>query len=98
MSAHRPHDWTPNHAFDEGNLAGERGTRLVMLITAATMIVEIVTMMLILAARRPEESRALVNETKVLLRRYLAPFEPRDHERGSAVRSKTRGATRRSSS
>jgi AcrR family transcriptional regulator len=51
----------------------------------ATMIVEIVTMMLILSARRPTDSRAVVIETKALLRRYLAPFEKR-----SAVRSKRR--------
>ncbi|WP_300319048.1 CDF family Co(II)/Ni(II) efflux transporter DmeF [Accumulibacter sp.] len=33
--------WTHTHVFDEGNLAAERGTRLVMLITALTMVVEI---------------------------------------------------------
>ncbi|NMG77067.1 CDF family Co(II)/Ni(II) efflux transporter DmeF [Aromatoleum diolicum] len=42
MSANTPSDWTPNHTFDDGNLAAERGTRLVMLITALTMVVEIV--------------------------------------------------------
>jgi len=42
MSASAPSHWTPNHTFDEGNLAAERGTRLVMLITALTMVVEIV--------------------------------------------------------
>lgn len=42
MSASAPSHWTPNHAFDDGNLAAERGTRLVMLITALTMVVEIV--------------------------------------------------------
>jgi cation diffusion facilitator family transporter len=40
-----PHDlsnWTHEHVFDRGNLAAERGTRAVMWITAAAMIVEIV--------------------------------------------------------
>ena len=34
--------WTHPHAFNPGNRAAERGTRLVMWITAATMVVEIV--------------------------------------------------------
>src|SRR5882724_60499 len=34
--------WTHHHVFDEGNPLAERGTRLVMWITAAMMIVEIV--------------------------------------------------------
>jgi cation diffusion facilitator family transporter len=33
--------WIHTHVFDEGNLAAEKGTRLVMLITAATMVIEI---------------------------------------------------------
>jgi cation diffusion facilitator family transporter len=33
--------WTHSHVFDTGNQAAERGTRLVMLITAAMMFVEI---------------------------------------------------------
>ncbi len=33
--------WRHEHVFDSGNTAGERGTRLVMWITAATMVVEI---------------------------------------------------------
>ncbi|WP_035879524.1 CDF family Co(II)/Ni(II) efflux transporter DmeF [Cupriavidus sp. BIS7] len=33
--------WTHSHVFDTGNHAAERGTRLVMLITAAMMFVEI---------------------------------------------------------
>lgn len=41
MSPHSPQYWAPNHVFDEGNLAAERGTRLVMWITAATMVLEI---------------------------------------------------------
>ena len=34
--------WTHQHAFDSGNPAAERGTRLVMWITAAMMAVEII--------------------------------------------------------
>ena len=33
--------WTHDHLFDQGNLAAERGTRAVMWITAAMMVVEI---------------------------------------------------------
>lgn len=33
--------WTHSHVFDTGNHAAERGTRLVMAITAATMVIEI---------------------------------------------------------
>jgi cation diffusion facilitator family transporter len=35
-------DWTHDHVFDIGSRAAERGTRLVMWITAAMMVVEIV--------------------------------------------------------
>lgn len=35
-------EWIHDHIFDDGNAAAERGTRLVMWITAATMVVEIV--------------------------------------------------------
>ncbi|MBI5785431.1 MAG: CDF family Co(II)/Ni(II) efflux transporter DmeF [Rhodocyclales bacterium] len=35
-------DWSHDHVFDVGSHAAERGTRLVMWITAATMVVEIV--------------------------------------------------------
>lgn len=35
-------DWTHDHVFDPGNHAAERGTRAVMWITAAMMVVEIV--------------------------------------------------------
>jgi cation diffusion facilitator family transporter len=35
-------DWSHDHVFDAGNLGAERGTRLVMWITAAMMVVEIV--------------------------------------------------------
>lgn len=34
--------WTHSHVFEEGNAAAERGTRLVMGITAAMMVVEII--------------------------------------------------------
>ncbi len=34
--------WTHDHVFDEGNPAAEKGTRLVMIITALMMVVEIV--------------------------------------------------------
>jgi AcrR family transcriptional regulator len=42
----------------------------------ATMMVEILTAMLIVSARRPAEAKGLMTETKALLRRYLAPYEP----------------------
>ncbi len=35
-------DWTHDHVFGEGSHAAERGTRAVMWITAATMVIEIV--------------------------------------------------------
>lgn len=41
MTAHDLSHWTHNHVFDAGNLAAERGTRTVMWITAAMMVVEI---------------------------------------------------------
>ena len=41
----------------------------------ATMMVEILTAMLIVSARRPAEAKALMTETKTLLRRYLAPYD-----------------------
>ena len=41
----------------------------------ATIIIEVVSSMLILGVRRgPEESRAILAETKMLLRRYLEPI------------------------
>jgi cation diffusion facilitator family transporter len=42
MHTHNPSAWTHDHLFDEGNHAAERGTRTVMWITAAMMVVEIV--------------------------------------------------------
>ena len=41
MQAHDLSPWQHEHVFDRGNSAGERGTRLVMWITAVTMLVEI---------------------------------------------------------
>jgi cation diffusion facilitator family transporter len=42
MHTHSLSDWTHEHVFDKGNYAAERGTRAVMWITAAMMVVEIV--------------------------------------------------------
>ena len=42
MHTHNLSPWTHDHVFDEGNRAAERGTRAVMWITAAMMVVEIV--------------------------------------------------------
>jgi cation diffusion facilitator family transporter len=41
MHTHDLSRWTHEHVFDAGNRAGERGTRAVMWLTAATMVVEI---------------------------------------------------------
>ena len=41
MHSHDLSEWRHDHVFDTGNAAGERGARLVMWITAATMLVEI---------------------------------------------------------
>src|SRR6201989_3042752 len=41
MHTHDLRPWQHEHAFDIGNAAGERSTRLVMWITAAMMIAEI---------------------------------------------------------
>jgi cation diffusion facilitator family transporter len=41
MNTHDMPALTHDHAFDEGNLAAEKGTRLVMIITALMMVVEI---------------------------------------------------------
>jgi cation diffusion facilitator family transporter len=42
MQTHNLSRWTHQHVFNEGNPAAERGTRAVMWITAAMMVVEIV--------------------------------------------------------
>jgi len=42
MNPGTPSGWTHDHVFDAGNPAAERGTRAVMWITAAMMVVEIV--------------------------------------------------------
>jgi len=49
----------------------------------ATMMVEILTAVLIVCARRPTEAKALTTETKALLRRYLAPYEAQEAGKGS---------------
>jgi cation diffusion facilitator family transporter len=41
MHTHNLSAWTHDHIFDEGNHAAERGTRIVMWITAVMMVVEI---------------------------------------------------------
>src|SRR5882724_2986 len=41
MHTHNLSEWTHDHVFEESNPAAERGTRAVMWITAAMMIVEI---------------------------------------------------------
>ena len=41
MQTHDLSDWQHTHAFDGGNVAGERGTRAVMWITALMMVAEI---------------------------------------------------------
>ncbi len=41
MHTHDLTEWHHDHIFDSGNIAGERGTRLVMWITAAMMVAEI---------------------------------------------------------
>lgn len=55
----------------------------------ATMMVEILTAMLIVSARRPAEAKPLMSETKALLRRYLAPYETEEgsDRKRAAVRS-----------
>lgn len=42
MHTHNLSNWTHQHVFDAGNAAAERGTRAVMWITAAMMVVEII--------------------------------------------------------
>jgi len=60
----------------EGVLAAKlEGLPAKMRPVVATMMVEILTAMLIVSARRPAEAKALMTETKALLRRYLAPYE-----------------------
>ena len=52
-----------------------RGLPAKMRPVVSTMMVEILTAMLIVSARRPGEAKALMTETKALLKRYLAPYE-----------------------
>ena len=42
MHTHDHSEWTHDHIFHEGNLAAERGTKAVMWITAAMMVIEII--------------------------------------------------------
>ena len=42
MHIENPEKWTHHHQFDEGNQSAERGTWIVMWITAATMLLEII--------------------------------------------------------
>ena len=42
MRTHNLANWPHDHIFDEGNYAAERGTRAVMWITAAMMIIEVI--------------------------------------------------------
>ncbi|CAN5711381.1 TetR/AcrR family transcriptional regulator [soil metagenome] len=59
----------------------------------ATLMVEILTAVIIAGARRPDEAGPLMQETKALLRRYLAPYDvdagerPRRKGPRAAVRS-----------
>jgi AcrR family transcriptional regulator len=55
----------------------------------STMVVEIVTAMLILSARRPADSRSIMTETKTLLRLYLAPYEGSGSSATGATESRT---------
>jgi AcrR family transcriptional regulator len=63
----------------------------------ATMMVEILTAMLIVSARRPAEAKALMTETKTLLKRYLAPFDvphATEESGGGKGSHRARGAVR----
>lgn len=42
MHTHNLSEWSHDHIFDEGNRAAERGARVVMWITAVTMVIEII--------------------------------------------------------
>lgn len=42
MHTHDLSEWSHDHIFDEGNRAAERGARMVMWITAAMMVIEII--------------------------------------------------------
>jgi len=56
----------------------------------ATMMVEILTAMLIVSARRPAEAKGLMTETKALLRRYLAPYVEAAPDRSDARKGSER--------
>jgi AcrR family transcriptional regulator len=61
---------------------------------AATMVVEVLTGMLIVAARRPHQAKALMTETKVLLQRYFEPYEEEGAPAGSKASERRRPAVR----
>jgi hypothetical protein len=44
-------------------------------VAMATMVVEVMTTLLIILARRPDEGKVLVREAKELLERYFSPYE-----------------------
>jgi AcrR family transcriptional regulator len=60
----------------------------------ATMMVEILTAMLIVSARRPDEAKALMTETKAVLRRYLAPYETKESKAPRKKSERGRAAVR----
>jgi AcrR family transcriptional regulator len=61
---------------------------------AATMVVEVLTGMLIVSARRPHQAKALMTETKALLKRYLAPYEEEAAPKRSKASEQGRAAVR----
>ncbi len=74
----------------EGVLAAKlEGLPAKMRPVVATMMVEILTAMLIVSARRPAEAKALMTETKALLRRYLAPYEASQKPEKAASRKRS---------
>jgi AcrR family transcriptional regulator len=63
----------------------------------ATMVVELVSAMLIVSARRrsPEEGQAVMDETKKLLRLYLAPFLDAEDDEEDDGQIKAKGKRRK---
>jgi AcrR family transcriptional regulator len=60
----------------------------------ATLMIEVMSAMLIVCTRRPAEAKALIAETKVLLRRYLAPYEEEEAVPPRKGSDRTRAAVR----
>jgi hypothetical protein len=56
------------------------------------MMVEILTAVLIVCARRPAEAKPMIIETKALLRRYLAPYEVPSRKGSDRTRAAVRSA------